>query len=108
VDVIIISTHYNTLIFSSIKLIMAHMLARLKDGKIKDVKAVLEADAANHAKEGLYLEHLWRNVDDPEVLFLFRIDNPILAKRFVRKVHAEALKEDPTVNLPLMTYLEEE
>ena len=44
----------------------------------------------------------------PKVLFLFRIDNPILAKRFVRKVHAEALKEDPTVNLPLMTYLEEE
>lgn len=85
---------------------MAHMLARLKDGKIEDVKAVLEADAANHAKQGLYLEHL--NVDDPEVLFLFRIDDPILAKRFVRKVHAEALKEDPTVNLPLMTYLEEE
>ena len=63
------------------------------------------SDAANHAKQGLYLEHLWRNVDDPEVLFLFRIDDPILAKRFVRKVHAEALKEDPTVNLPLMTYL---
>ena len=102
-DVIIISTHYNTLIFSSINLIMAHMLARLKDGKIEDVEAVLEADAANHAKQGLYFEHLWWNVDDPEVLFLFRIDDPILAKRFVRKVHAEALKEDPTVNLPLMT-----
>jgi muconolactone delta-isomerase len=84
------------------------MLARLKDGKIEDVKAVLEADAANHAKQGLFLEHLWRNVDDPEVLFLFRIDNPTLAKRFVRKVHAEALKQDPTINLPLMTYLEEE
>ncbi len=66
---------------------------------------MLEADAANHA---LYLEHLWRNVDEPEVLFLFRINNPTLAKRFVRKVHAEALKQDPSVNLPLMTYLEEE
>ena len=96
------------LYFQVLTSLMAHMLARLKDGKIEDVKAVLEADAANHAKQGLYLEHLWRNVDESEVLFLFRIDNPTLAKRFVRKVHAEALKQDPTVNLPLMTYLEEE
>jgi len=61
-----------------------------------------------HAEQGLHFEHLWRNVDDPdEVQFLFRIDNPTLAKQFIERVHKEALKQDPTVNLPLMTYLEE-
>lgn len=84
------------------------MLARLRGSKIEDIKSVLQADATKHAEQGLHLEHLWRNVDDSEeVLFLFRIDNPTLAKQFIERVHTEALKQDPTVNLPLMTYLEE-
>jgi hypothetical protein len=87
---------------------MAHMLARLKGSRIEDVKSVLHADAPKHAEQGLHLEHLWQNVDEPdEVLFLFRIDNPTLAKQFIERVHKEALKQDPTFNLPLMTFLEE-
>jgi hypothetical protein len=80
---------------------------------MEDVKSVLKADAAKHVGQGLHLEHLWQNVDNPEeIIFLFRIDNPTLAKQFIAKqfiagVHKEALKQDPTVNLPLMTYLDE-
>ena len=88
---------------------MAHMLARLRGSRLEDVKSVLHADAPKHAEQGLNLEHLWQSVDDPEeVLFLFRIDNPTLAKKFIERVHKEALKQDPAVNLPLMTYLEDD
>jgi hypothetical protein len=88
---------------------MAHMLARLRGSRIKDVRSVLQTDAAKHAEQGLHLEYLWQNADEPEeVLFLFRIDNPTLAKKFIERVHKEAIKQDPNVNLPLMTYLEED
>jgi hypothetical protein len=51
---------------------MAHVLARLRNVKLEIIKEILTKDAAEHAKEGLYLEHLWQNVDDQnEVLFLF-------------------------------------
>jgi len=87
---------------------MAHMLARLRGSRIEDIKSVLQADAPKHAEQGLHLEHLWQNVDDPdEVIFLLRIEKPTLAKKFVARVHKEALKQDPTVNLPLMIYLDE-
>jgi hypothetical protein len=53
---------------------MAHMLARLSWSRIEDIKSVLQADAPKHAEQGLHLEHLWQNVDDPEeVLFLLFI-----------------------------------
>ena len=65
------------------------MLARLIGSRIEDVKSVLQVDAPKHAEQGLHLEHLWQNVDDPEeVLFLFRIDNPPIAKQFIERVHA--------------------
>jgi hypothetical protein len=64
---------------------MAHMLARLRGSRLEDVKSVLHADAPKHAEQGLHLEHL-----------------------FIERVHKETLKQDPTVNLPLMTYLEED
>jgi hypothetical protein len=87
---------------------MAHILARLRRVKADDIKAVLKADAARHAEQGLYLEHLWQNVDDPEeVLFLFRTDDLKQAKQFVETVHAQALNEDPHINMPRMTFLEE-
>jgi len=87
---------------------MAHILARLRRVKAEDIKAVLKADAARHAEQGLYLEHLWQNVDDPEeVLFLFRTDDLRQAKRFVETVHAQALNEDPRISVPQMTFLEE-
>ena len=87
---------------------MAHMLARLRRVKAEDSKEVLRADAARHAEQGLHLEHLWQNIDDPEeVLFLFRVDDLEQAKRFVEKVHAQALNEDPRISIPQTTFLEE-
>jgi hypothetical protein len=87
---------------------MAHVLARLRGVKIEEIKSVLEADAPNHAEQGLYLEHLWQNSDDPdEVVFLFQSGDLDRSKRFIEEVHAQALKDDPTANLPHMTFLEE-
>ena len=87
---------------------MSHILAKLRGVKLADIKAVLEADAPKHAEQGMYLEHLWQNVDDSnEVLFLFRTKDLHHAKQFVEKVHTQALKENPKANLPQMTFLEE-
>jgi len=87
---------------------MAHILARLRRVKAEDIKEVLRADAARHAGQGLYLEHLWQNVDDPEeVLFLFRTDDLRRAKQFVETVHEQALNENPRISVPQMTFLEE-
>jgi len=86
---------------------MAHMLATLRNVKLSDIEKILKADANEHAKEGLYLEHLWQNVDDAEeVLFLFRVDDLNHIKKFIERVHGEALKENPHINLPIMKYLE--
>ena len=69
---------------------------------------MLHTDATKHAEQGLHFD-ISQNVDEPEeVLFLFRIDNPTLAKKFIERVHKEVIKQDPSVNLPLMTYLEED
>ncbi len=87
---------------------MAHILARLGRVKPEDIKEVLKADAARHAGQGLYLEHLWQNVDDPEeVLFLFKTDDLRRAKQFVETVHAQALNDDPRIGVPQMIFLEE-
>ena len=87
---------------------MAHILARLRRVKAEDIKEVLKADAARHAEQGLHLEHLWQNIDDPEeVFFLFQADDLRQAKRFVEKVHVQALNEDPLINIPQITFLEE-
>lgn len=45
---------------------MAHMLARLRGSRIEDVRSVLHNDATKHAEQGLHLEYLWQNVDEPE------------------------------------------
>lgn len=87
---------------------MAHMLARLKGVKPEVIKSVLKADASQHAEQGLRLEHLWQNVDDlNEVLFLFKSEDINKAKRFIERVHGEAMKGNPNANLPHMTFLEE-
>jgi len=86
---------------------MAHLLARLKNVKLEIIKDILTKDAAEHAKEGLYLEHLWQNADDQnEVLFLFRTTDLNHAKQFIDRVHSQALKQDSKANLPQMTFLE--
>ncbi|WP_437673023.1 hypothetical protein [Sorangium sp. So ce131] len=87
---------------------MAHILARLSGVKFADVKQQLEGDAPGHAEQGMYLEHLWSNADDPnEILFLFRVDDLNHCKQLVDRVHAEARQEDPNVKLPHMTFLDD-
>ena len=87
---------------------MSHILAKLKGVKVEDIKKLLEEHAPMHAKEGMYLEYVWQNVDNSnEVLFLFRVNDLSHAKKFIEKVHSQALKEDPKANLPKMTFLEE-
>ena len=87
---------------------MAHTLARLRGVKLEDTKKVLKADAPNHAKQGLYLEHLWPNTDDlEEVLFLFRTDDLGRATQLTQNVHTQARKEDPNAKPPQMIFLEE-
>lgn len=38
---------------------MDHILVRLGGAKMEDIKSVLKADAADHAKQGLVLRHIW-------------------------------------------------
>ena len=51
---------------------MAYMLAKLRNIRLEAVKQRLETDAQEHAAEGMFVEHLWQNIDDVnEVLFCF-------------------------------------
>lgn len=86
---------------------MAHVLARLKGAPMENVRQQLEKDAAEHARQGMYLEHLWHNADTPdEVLFLFRVDNLDHCRQRMRQTHAEALAKNPATPLPTMTFLD--
>lgn len=85
---------------------MAHVLAKLRGARLVDVKAQLDKDAASHAEQGMYLEHLWQNAEDPaEVLFLFQVTDLDHCQQLVKKTHTQARQQDPTVNLPEMTFL---
>ena len=87
---------------------MPHILAKLKGVKFEDIKKLLKEHAPMHAKEGVHLEHIWQNADDKnKFLFLFRADDLNHARKFVERVHSQALKEDPNANLPQMAFLEE-
>jgi hypothetical protein len=85
---------------------MAHVLAKLAGAKLTDVKRQLESDAAAHAEQGMVLEHLWKNADDPEeILFLFRVDNLDNCKQQMNEVHAQARGQDPNAKLPQLIFL---
>jgi len=87
---------------------MSHVLAKLNGVRFADIKQKLEEDASGHAEQGMYLEHLWRNADDPnEVLFLFRVNDLKHCKQLMNRVHAEACQEDPNAKLPQMIFLDE-
>lgn len=87
---------------------MAHVLAKLRGAKVDDVRRQLTKDAPAHAEQGMYLERLWGNDDDPdEVLFLFRVDDLGRCRDRMKKAHAQALQADPNAKLPKMTFLEE-
>jgi hypothetical protein len=85
---------------------MPHLLAKLKNVPFTIIKETLERDKAFHAENNMFLEHIWQNADDQnEVLFLFRIDAIDRTKNLIDKLHSDALKQDPSANLPEMTYL---
>ncbi len=87
---------------------MAHVLAKLSEVKFENVKQKLREDAPEHAEQGMYLEHLWRNSDDPnEVLFLFRVNDLNHCKELMKKRHAEARQKDANAKLPELTFLDE-
>jgi hypothetical protein len=86
---------------------MAHVLAKLTGATLADVKRQLETDADEHAQQGMYLEHLWQNAEEPaEVLFLFQVKDLAHCQQRIRQMHAQARKENPDVPLPVMTFLD--
>ena len=86
---------------------MSHILAKLNGVRITEIEKKLKDDFLRHAAEGLFLEHVWQNTENQnEVLFLFRTKDLNRAKQFMDHAHAEALKDDPNVNLPEMKFLE--
>jgi hypothetical protein len=84
-----------------------HLLAKLHGVNYSEIEKSLKADFLKHAAEGIFLEHLWQNNENgDEILFLFRIMNMDRAKKFLNSMHLEAIKADPGVVLPEMTFLE--
>ena len=85
---------------------MPHLLARLRNTPFETIKKKKKKDKEFHKLQGMYLEHLWKNVDDEnEVLFLFRIDDIENTKTLIQKLHSETLKHNPNADLPAMIYL---
>ena len=86
---------------------MAHVLAKLVGAAFADVERQLQQDAAAHARDGMRLEHLWKNSDDAdEVLFLFRVDDLDRCKQRMQRVHADARRQDPDAKLPQLVFLD--
>ncbi|WP_339921653.1 hypothetical protein [uncultured Flavobacterium sp.] len=86
---------------------MPYLLAKLTSVPITNIIEILEKDKEFHASQGMYLENVWQNADnDKEVLFLFKIDSIEKTKVLIDQLHAQALAENPEVNLPTMTYLQ--
>jgi hypothetical protein len=85
---------------------MAHVLATLRGVKFEDVKNMLRTESSKHAEQGMYLKHIWKNMDDSsEVLFIFQTNDLEHARKYIEAVHTQALKENPQVNLPQMIFL---
>ena len=85
---------------------MPHILNRVKDANIEEVKSQLSRDADAHAAQGIFLEHLWQNHDDPsEALFLFRVDDLSHCKRLIERRYADMREHDPSANLPETMFL---
>lgn len=85
---------------------MPHMLKKLTGAPLEAVKAQLKADAAVHAKDGMFLEHVWRDGTDPSVIwFLFRVDDLDHAKAITVDTQSEARAKDPNAKLPETNFL---
>ena len=86
---------------------MAHVLAKLTGAPLAAVKQQLEHDAAEHAEQGMYLEHLWQDAGNPEeVLFLFQVKDLEHCRQRMRETHARDRAENPEIPLPEMTFLD--
>jgi len=86
---------------------MAHVLAKLTGAPLPAVKQQLEHDAAEHAEQGMYLEHLWQNADKPEeVLFVFQVKDLAHCQQRMREVHAQVRAKNPDAPLPELTFLD--
>ena len=89
--------------------VLDHIMARLKGANIDDIRNVLKADAADHAKQGLVLRHIWRNADDPdEIVFIFTAADLSLARKYIEAAHEQVRKDNPVANMPEMLYLKGE
>lgn len=87
---------------------MPHVLNKITSVKFEDIKEQLETDAAAHAEHGMYLEHLWRNADEPdEIFFLFRVEDLDYCKNLMQQIYREARDEDPDITLPDKIFLTE-
>jgi hypothetical protein len=87
---------------------MPHVLARLTDVNLDDVRRQLQQDAAQHAEQGMHLERLWTNAEAAgEVLFLFRADDLEASRQRIRQAHAQAREANPEAKLPEMLFLAE-
>jgi hypothetical protein len=87
---------------------MAHVLASLRGAPLANVRQQLEKDAVSHAAQGMVLEHLWQNAEDPaEVLFLFRVASLEQCRQRMKAIHAQALQENPGAPLPQLTFLQD-
>jgi hypothetical protein len=88
---------------------MDHILARIKGADMEEIKSVLRADAAEHARQGLMLRHVWRNVDDPdEIVFIFTAADLGRARKFIEGMHEHVRSQNPSAPLPQMLYLKGE
>lgn len=86
---------------------MAHVLAKMTGVPIENIKRQLEDDAAEHAKEDMFLEQVWQNSENPaEVLILFRVDDLAHCSQLMKHRHAEARRKSPAMQLPEMTFLD--
>lgn len=88
---------------------MDHILGKLRGVSPRDIKSVLTSDAAKHAKEGLFLRHVWHNADDAdETLFIFTTEDLEHARKFIEMEHSRTRKENPNAKLPEILYLKGE
>ncbi len=87
---------------------MAHVLAKLTGASLDVVRLQLEKDAAQHALDGMFLQHVWQNAEEPaEVLFLFRVNDLEHCRQLSQERHARARRDNPGMPLPQMTFLDE-
>ena len=85
---------------------MDHILVRVKGGQIEEIKNALKADAAEHARQGLQLRHLWRNADSPdEIAFIFTATDLDRARKYIETAHQSMTAENPNAVLPQILFL---